>query len=141
MELGLLCTWTGGVLIVAGVPMWRAWLPRNPIWGVKMPIAYRSREHWDQLNRVAGRVYVGWGLAFLGAGAALLATDVDVTTDQPVALLGALAALVAVGHLIRRVGREGVRLRDADHLQRVTLHGDTPHLSDQHGDTPDPRDG
>jgi uncharacterized membrane protein len=124
VDLGGLCAFVGAVLVVSGVPMWRAWLRPNAWWGIRMPIAYRSRAHWDRLNRAGGAIIAGWGVGLLVAGTVASLGGVEVQRGDPLAMALPLGTIGMVVHLIRRVVAVTGEMQAEDHAGLVTLDPD-----------------
>ena len=51
------------ILIAVGLPMALGKVPPNPIYGVRLPVTFRSRAAWDAAN-----THYGWWLIAAGAG-------------------------------------------------------------------------
>ena len=51
------------VLLAVGLPMALGKVPPNPIYGVRLPVTFRSRAAWDAAN-----THYGWWLIAAGAG-------------------------------------------------------------------------
>jgi len=52
----------GVALVVISIPLAARMVPRNPIYGVRIPKAFISDYHWYEINAYAGKLFLGYGL-------------------------------------------------------------------------------
>jgi hypothetical protein len=115
----------GGLLIVGGGPMWAGRVRPGLLWGVRTSLAFESEENWYRLNRPAGRVVTAWGVVHLVLAAVLAAVvGPDTVLDEDgEGLLLLIPTLGMLGHLLRRVSVDSIRLSEEQHESRITMHG------------------
>ncbi len=59
----------GGILFcVLSQPLWLRLIPRNPLYGVRLPSTLKSDEYWYDVNAHFGKQLFWWSLAVMAAG-------------------------------------------------------------------------
>lgn len=53
----------GVVLTVLAIPLVARMVPRNPLYGVRIPKAFVSDRNWYEINAYAGKLFLLYGLA------------------------------------------------------------------------------
>lgn len=51
----------GPLLLVLSMPLMLRWVPRNPLYGFRVPATLRDDDVWYEVNASAGRQAVGLG--------------------------------------------------------------------------------
>ena len=64
----------GGMLALGSLPLMFRAVPRNRVYGIRLPKALASDSNWYAINAYGGRVLAAYGAALLAFG--LLARDV-----------------------------------------------------------------
>jgi uncharacterized membrane protein len=97
------------LVIGVSVPLIKRKVPRNPIYGVRIPEAFKSEERWLEINEYGGRLLLRWGLV-VGAVSAI-----GLMLPQPFWLVYAFGALVVIlgglGIVVGRIFRYSARTK------------------------------
>jgi hypothetical protein len=96
----------GLLLILLSIPLVLRKIPMNRAYGVRIPKAFTSDEHWYEINAYGGRLLVAFGLFLVLFG--VLARDAAPPRTSPwlaVFTVGPLLLLVPLLALINAFGR------------------------------------
>ena len=95
MRLGLAeVTAVGIVLAVLSVPPTLGWVPRNRLYGFRVPATLRSDAVWYAINRRFGRELIVIGVALAAMAAWLDAAGLDTPAGRAIAGIAMIASLV-----------------------------------------------
>lgn len=59
---------TGLLCIALSIPLVKGHVPRNALYGVRFPAAFRSDEDWLAINRFGGKQMIGWSIPMILIG-------------------------------------------------------------------------
>lgn len=63
MNLAALASLIAGIVIMlSSIPLIRRKVPMNFYYGVRIPAAFESDEHWYDINEYGGRLFLLWGV-------------------------------------------------------------------------------
>ncbi len=64
------CGWTIAGLVIFGlsIPLVRGKIPRNSLYGVRLPQSFQSDEAWFAINRFGGRRLLVWSMPLVLLG-------------------------------------------------------------------------
>jgi uncharacterized membrane protein len=95
MRFGLAeVTLVGMAVAVLSIPPTLGWVPRNPVYGFRVPATLRSDRVWYAMNRRFGRELIVVGIALATIGTLLDAAGLDTPTGRAVAVVAMIASLV-----------------------------------------------
>ncbi|MBP6783339.1 MAG: protein kinase [Verrucomicrobiales bacterium] len=63
-------TCIGMLLWFLGLPLWLRLIPRNPLYGVRLPSTLSAEGRWYDVNAHAGKQLFGWSIVVIAAGIA-----------------------------------------------------------------------
>jgi uncharacterized membrane protein len=92
---------TGIVFILVSKPLLFNRIGRNWFYGVRIPKAYESAEMWYKVNRLAAKVFLGYGVIMLAIGALLWFVSIIVPlTPGALGIGNVLLILISVVHVL-----------------------------------------
>lgn len=68
LAVGIGWTFAGMVIIAASIPLTRGWVPRNSLYGVRLPSSLESDEAWFTINRFGGKRLAQWAVVLVLIG-------------------------------------------------------------------------
>lgn len=101
-DLGLLGRAIGALALVAGALMVPPVIPPNPLFGARLPQAFRSRADWNRINRYAGVTFVLAGVTDLVLGQWARSWDASSSFLRGVASLLPVVPILVAARLTRR---------------------------------------
>lgn len=112
---------TGLLFVLIAIPLMLRKVPRNPLYGLRVPATWRSEWVWYEANAKSGRDLLIFGLIVAGSAVALhwLALPVDTyETVLALILIGGAVLTAAIGwrranYLERMRSQADMRVSDA----------------------------
>ena len=84
----------GIMLAVLSIPPTLGWVPRNRLYGFRVPATLRSDTVWYSINRRFGIEVMVVGIALAALAASLDAMGLDTPAGRAVAIIATLASLL-----------------------------------------------
>ena len=95
MRLGLAEVGLVGILLaVLSIPPTLGWVPRNRLYGFRVPATLRSDTVWYSINRRFGCELIVIGIALAALAASLDAAGLDTPAGRAVAVVAMIASLL-----------------------------------------------
>jgi hypothetical protein len=95
MRTGLAEVMAVGILLaVLSIPPTLGWVPRNRLYGFRVPATLRSDTVWYSINRRFGREIIVIGLTLAALAASLDAAGLDTPTGRVIAISAMIASLL-----------------------------------------------
>ena len=91
----------GPALIVLSVPLVMRWVPRNPIYGFRVPATCRKKSVWYDANALCGRHLIALGVALVLLQF-ILPAAIRSQTVRWAALIGLALIVIADWHTANR---------------------------------------
>lgn len=96
MRLGLAeVMWVGIVVAVLSIPPTLGWVPRNRMYGFRVPATLRSDVVWYSINRRFGRELIVIGTTLAVLAVSLDAAGLDTPAGRAAAVIAMIASLLA----------------------------------------------
>lgn len=96
MRFGLAEVSAVGILLaVLSVPPMLGWVPRNRLYGFRVPATLRSDAVWYAINRRFGLELIVVGIGLAAMAAAVDAAGLDTPTGRAMAVVAMVASLLA----------------------------------------------
>lgn len=97
MSIGLAeVTMVGVVLMVVCIPLALGWIPRNRLYGFRVPATLRSDAVWYAINRRFAREAIVVGAVLAALATSLDAAGFDTPASRGVAAVGLFASLMTM---------------------------------------------
>ena len=97
MRFGLAEVSAVGILLaVLSVPPMLGWVPRNRLYGFRVPATLRSDAVWYAINRRFGLELIIVGVALVAMAAAMDAAGLDTPAGRAVTVAAMIASLLAI---------------------------------------------
>lgn len=78
------------LVIALSVPLMMRKVSRNPIYGIRIPEAFKSEERWLEINEYGGRLMLRWGIVIAVVAA------IGLALPKPYWLIYAFGALAVI---------------------------------------------
>ena len=101
----------GLVMFFVSLPLVCRKVPMNPVYGIRIPAAFVSEQHWYEINAYGGRQMAGWAWLIIAAGIAGFflpndAVSIYLPLSTVVVLLAILIPIVRISQWARRLRPE-----------------------------------